>query len=73
MAQPLTRETASAPVRGHFAAMHRHPAPVRGENARMKQQIEEKNNMETKFYQEVVGGYPRQISAIRLLRHIISL
>ena len=29
-----------APVRGHFAALQRHPAPVRGENAGMKQQIE---------------------------------
>lgn len=27
----------SAPVRGHFAAPQRHPAPVRGENAAMKQ------------------------------------
>jgi len=27
-------------MRGHFAALQRHPAPVRGENAEMKQQIE---------------------------------
>ena len=25
----------------HFAALQRHPAPVRGENARMKQHIEQ--------------------------------
>ena len=30
----------SAYMRGHFAALQRHPAPVRGENARMKQQID---------------------------------
>jgi len=32
----------SAPVRDHFAALQRHPVPVRGENAEMKQQIEKK-------------------------------
>ena len=37
-----SRAKPSAPVRGHFAALQRHPAPVRGENARMKQQIERK-------------------------------
>jgi len=29
-------------MHGHFAALQRHPAPVRGENAEMKQQIEKK-------------------------------
>ena len=29
-------------IRARFAALQRHPAPVRGENAEMKQQIEQK-------------------------------
>jgi hypothetical protein len=29
-------------MRACFAALQRHPAPVRGENAEMKQQIERK-------------------------------
>lgn len=32
-----SRVMPSAPVRGQFAALQRHPAPVRGENAEIKQ------------------------------------
>ena len=35
-----SRVTPSAPVRAQFAALQRHPAPVHGENAEMKQQSE---------------------------------
>lgn len=34
-----SRVMPSAPVRGHFAALQRHPAPVRGENAEKEKYI----------------------------------
>ena len=57
-----------APVRGCFAALQRHPAPVRGENAEMKQQI-----LTMKKYKNIHIGAIATFYIISLLLRLISL